>query len=88
MTVIRWEDPPEKARPSRWKVASRALSEKPGEWALVAEDVSYRFAYHSVRKSLLRHGCVVQCRVTGDGSRYSVWAMFPTVDTATDTVIE
>jgi hypothetical protein len=45
VSVIRWEEPPKKhgnasaSRPSKYSAAAEALRARPGEWAVVAEDM-------------------------------------------------
>lgn len=72
MSVIRWEEPAD-SQYGRWKRTTEMLTDKPGEWALVAEGLSYNTAYYSVKRSLRKYGCEVKvAKVNEQG--HSVWA--------------
>lgn len=59
--MVKWETPEEDKRGrkgGRWTEIVDALKERPGEWALVAEDEWVQ----SARQSLLPRGCEITCR--------------------------
>lgn len=59
--MIKWETPEEDKggrKPGKWVAIAEALKERPGEWALVAEDDWVQSARHT----LVPNGCEVSCR--------------------------
>ena len=74
--ILKWEDPPTAS--GRWAAVARALSDYPGEWALVGEDLPRTTAWESARRRLQARGCEVRVRKMVDG--YSVWARFIPVE--------
>lgn len=75
-TVIDWAEPPavsRGARPSKFDPVIEALKEKPGEWALVLEDVNSASARVFIKK-----GCEITTRSTGkNDGKVNVYARFP-----------
>lgn len=80
MSVIRWEKPP--ATPSgrnrgkgetwRWNAVVDALATRPGEWALVAEDIQF-----ATLVRLRQHGCETAARgVATNGRVAKAYARF------------
>ena len=79
MSVIRWEEPPTtrggrngKGESWRWNVVVDELTTRPGEWALVAEDIQF-----NTLARLRQHGCETTARgVAKNGRVAKAYARF------------
>ena len=77
-SVVSWCEPPPKSRvgsTGKWQRFAEELKARPGEWALVLEDVPTRYATTGAYKSLRRVGCEATTRTANGVS--SVWARWP-----------
>lgn len=73
--VLEWSEPPAvSARTRKWGAVIDELQARPGEWGLIARDVS-EAECESARTYFYRFGCKTRRRKNGD--KVSFWAMFP-----------
>ena len=83
MTEIKWQEPPASAHgrsSSKWRDIFTALAERPGEWALVAEDAPLSTSSNIKRGTLggpeFRRGDFEATARKRPGGKYDIYARY------------
>lgn len=75
---VQWGEPPERTWRGRqfWKPFAEKLAERPGEWGLVSEHLTFA-EMSSARSCLHRQGCKIKIRKQPENQGWNLWAMVP-----------